>query len=84
MGKANGTPWSSICHNRKFRNPGLSVEAPSSSNNDTLKVVTVVQELIAELSEPVADKDEIIVITKMSLLLNETKLLLEFIGLSKS
>jgi hypothetical protein len=56
--------------------------APSSTNNDTLKVATVLQQIIAELSEAVSEKDKIIVITKI--VLNETKWLLEFIDTSKS
>jgi hypothetical protein len=48
----------------------------------TDSVVTVVQQIISELSEAVTEKDEIMAITKMAL--NETKWLLEFIGRSKS
>jgi hypothetical protein len=66
-GKASGTPCSSICHNRKFRNQGLSVQAHSSTNNDTLKAATVMQQIITELSEDVSKEDKITVITKMIL-----------------
>jgi hypothetical protein len=44
---------------------GLSVQAPSSSNSDKLKVATVMQQIMTELSEPVSEEDKIIKITKM-------------------
>jgi hypothetical protein len=43
---------------------GLSVQAPNSSSNDMIKVVTVVQQIMTELSEAVSEKDKIMVITK--------------------
>jgi hypothetical protein len=43
-----------------------------------LKVATVLQEIITELSEGASENDRIMVITKM--IFNETKWLLEFIG----
>jgi hypothetical protein len=36
---------------------GLSVQAPSSTNNDTSKITTVLQQIITELSEAVSEKD---------------------------
>jgi hypothetical protein len=45
----------------------LSVQAPSSFNNDTLKVATVAQQIITELSEAMSEKEKIIIITKMYL-----------------
>jgi hypothetical protein len=36
----------------------------SSTNNDTLNIATVVQQIIIELSEAVSEKDKIMVITK--------------------
>jgi hypothetical protein len=55
-----------------------SVQYPSSSNNDTLKIATVVQQTMTKLSEAVSERDKVIVITKI--ILNETKWLPEFIG----
>jgi hypothetical protein len=56
---------------------GLSVQAPSSSNNVTLKVATVVRQIITELSEIMSEKDNHY---KNGTELNETKWLIEFIG----
>jgi hypothetical protein len=42
---------------------GLSVQAPSSSVNDTLKVDTVVRQIMKELSEAVSEEDKIMIIT---------------------
>jgi hypothetical protein len=44
---------------------GLSVHAPSSTDNDMLEVSNVVQQIMTELSEAESEKDKIIVITKM-------------------
>jgi hypothetical protein len=52
---------------QEIQRTGLSVQAPSSTNNDTLKIATVVQEIITELCEAVSEKDKIMVITKMVL-----------------
>jgi hypothetical protein len=64
MEKACGPPCSSICHNRKFRKQvcqyRLLVRLP-------LKVATVVQQIMTELSESVSEKGKIMVITKMVL-----------------
>jgi hypothetical protein len=45
----------------------LSAQATSSTNNDTLKIASVVQQIMTELSQAVSEKDKIIVITKMVL-----------------
>jgi hypothetical protein len=50
---------------REIRKTGLSVQAPSSINNDTLKVVSVVQQIITELIEAASEKDNIMVIKKV-------------------
>jgi hypothetical protein len=42
--------------NRKFRKEVLTLQASSSSFNDMLKVATVVQQIITELSENVSEK----------------------------
>jgi hypothetical protein len=73
MEKASGTPCSNICQNWKIRK-----QAASLSDNHTLKVATVVPQIMTELREAVSEEDIIIVIT------NETKCLLEFVGCSKS
>jgi broad specificity polyphosphatase/5'/3'-nucleotidase SurE len=82
------TDWKSMRHTvqqhlpqQEIQKTGLSVQAPSASNNDKLKVATVVQQIMTEFSECMS-KDKIIVITKM--VLNKTIWLLEFIGHSKS
>jgi hypothetical protein len=49
----------------------LSVQAFSSTNNDMLKIATLVQQIMTELGETVSEKDKILVITKM--VFNETK-----------
>jgi hypothetical protein len=62
---------------------GLSVQAPRSTNNGTLKIASVMlQIIITEPSEAESEKDKIMVITKI--VLNETKWLLKVIGRSKS
>jgi hypothetical protein len=52
---------------REIQRTGLSVQAPSSSDNNTLKDATVVQQIMRELSEAVSEEDKIMVITKMIL-----------------
>jgi hypothetical protein len=52
---------------QEIQRTGLSVQASSSTNNDTLKIATVVQQIITELSETVSEKDKIMVIAKMVL-----------------
>jgi hypothetical protein len=58
-----------------------SVQVPSSTDSDTLKITTVLPHIMTELSESVSEKDKRMVITKM--VLNETKWVLEVIGCSK-
>jgi hypothetical protein len=50
---------------QEIQGTGLSVQAPSSTNNDTLKTATAMQQIITELSEAVSEKGKIMVITKM-------------------
>jgi hypothetical protein len=70
-------PYSSTCHNRKFKEQtGLSGQDLSLTNNDTLKVTAVVQQIITELSVAVSDKDKIMIVTKI--VLNEIIWLLQF------
>jgi hypothetical protein len=46
---------------------GNSVQAHISTNNDTLKIATLVQQIMTELREAVLEKDIIMIITKMVL-----------------
>jgi hypothetical protein len=48
---------------QEIQRTGLSVQAPSSTNNETLKVATTVQQIITELREAVSEKDKIMFIT---------------------
>jgi hypothetical protein len=45
----------------------LSMQAPSSSNNDMVKDVTVGLQIMTELSEAVSESHKIMVITKLVL-----------------
>jgi hypothetical protein len=56
---------------QEIQRTGLSVQAPSSSNNDTLKVAIILPQIVTELSEAVSEKDKIMVNTKMVLNLME-------------
>jgi ketopantoate reductase len=49
---------------QEIQRTGLSVQAPTSTYNATLKVATVVQQIVTELSEAVMEKYKLIVITK--------------------
>jgi hypothetical protein len=50
-----------------FQKTGLSVQSPSSSDNDKLKVATVVRQTMKELSEAVSEEDKVMIITMMVL-----------------
>jgi hypothetical protein len=52
---------------QEIHRAGLSLQNPSSTNTDTLKIITVVQQIMTGLSEIVSEKDKIMVITKMLL-----------------
>jgi hypothetical protein len=54
---------------QEIQRTGLSVQAPSSTNNDTLKITIVMQQLMTDLSQDVSEKDKIMVITQMVLYL---------------
>jgi hypothetical protein len=56
---------------QEFQKAGLSVQDPSSSNNETLKGAIVVHQIMTELSEAVSEENKTMVITKM--VLNLTK-----------
>jgi hypothetical protein len=49
---------------QEIQETGLSVQAPSSSNNEMLEVVTIVQQIMTELSEVESEEDKIMAITK--------------------
>jgi 3-dehydroquinate synthetase len=52
---------------REIQKTGVSVQTPSSPNNDTLKVATVVQQIMTKLSEAVSQRDKVMIITKLVL-----------------
>jgi hypothetical protein len=58
---------SSYLPQKEFQITGLSVQAPSSSNNNMLNVVTVVQQIMAKLTKAVSEEDILKVITKLVL-----------------
>jgi hypothetical protein len=58
---------------QEIQKTGLSIQVPSSSDNDTLKVATVVRLIMTELGEPVSKEDKVIVIRKMVLNLKKQK-----------
>jgi hypothetical protein len=47
------------------------VQAPSSTNSNTLKIATVVQQIMQDFIEAVSEEDKIVAITKMVLNLNQ-------------
>jgi hypothetical protein len=69
MGKACDHPIPMQQHlpQQEIQRTGLSVHAPSLTNSNMLKVTTVLQQIMRELSEAVSEKDKITVITKMVL-----------------
>jgi DNA-directed RNA polymerase subunit L len=68
MEKECSTPFSSICHKRKFRKGVCHYRTPPpSSDNDKLKVATVGQQIMKELSEAVSEKDKVMILTMMLL-----------------
>jgi hypothetical protein len=52
---------------QEIQTTALSVQAPISTNNHTLKTATLLQQIMTELSESVSEKDIIMLITKMVL-----------------
>jgi hypothetical protein len=51
---------------QEIQRTGLSIRAPSSTNSGTLKIASLVQQIMTELIEAVSEKDKILVTTKMS------------------
>jgi hypothetical protein len=52
---------------QEFQKMGLSVQSPNSSNNDKLKVATVVRQIMKELSEAVLEEDKVMIVTMLVL-----------------
>jgi hypothetical protein len=50
---------------QEFQKTGLSVQSPSSSDNDKLKVATVVQQNMKKLNEAVSEEGKVMIITMM-------------------
>jgi hypothetical protein len=64
MGKAFFPACISICPNRKFRKQVYHNRAPAHVTMNTVKVATVVQQNIRELSKTVLEKGKLMVIAK--------------------
>jgi hypothetical protein len=58
---------------QEIQRTGLSVQAPSLTKNDMVKIATVVQQIMTGLSEVVSEEDRIMVITKRVLSLMKQK-----------
>jgi hypothetical protein len=52
---------------QEFQKMGLSVQSPSSSDNDKLKVATVERQIMKEISEVVSEEDKVMMVTMMVL-----------------
>jgi ABC-type Na+ efflux pump permease subunit len=52
---------------QEYQKTGLSVQAPSLSDNDKLKVATVVRQIMRELSEAVPEEDSVMIVTMLVL-----------------
>jgi hypothetical protein len=52
-GKSLQLPMQQHLPQQQMQRTGLSVQVPSSTNNDTLKIATVVQQIMTEVSETV-------------------------------
>jgi hypothetical protein len=66
-GKSVQHPVQQHLPQQEIQKTGLSVQAPSSINNETLKIVSVVQHITTELNIAVSEKENITVITKIVL-----------------
>jgi type IV pilus biogenesis protein CpaD/CtpE len=75
-------PLQQYLSEQEFKKTGLSVQAPSLSNNGT--AATVVKQILTELSGSVLGEESIMAITKMALTLMKQNGCVEFIGPSKS
>jgi hypothetical protein len=52
---------------QEFHKRRLSVQSPSSSDIDKLKITTVVREIIKVLNEVVSEEDKVMIVTMMVL-----------------
>jgi hypothetical protein len=52
---------------QELQKTGLSVQAPSSSDNDKLKGATLVRQIVKELNEAVSEEDKVMIVTIMVL-----------------
>jgi hypothetical protein len=66
-GKSMHHPIQQHLPQQEFQKMGLSVQAPSSSNNDKLKVAVVARQIMKELSEAVSEEDKAMIVTMMVL-----------------
>jgi hypothetical protein len=66
-GKSVQHPVQQHLPQQEFQKNGLSVQAPSSSDSDKLKVATAVRQIMKELSETVSEEGEVMIVTMMVL-----------------
>jgi hypothetical protein len=52
---------------QEFQKTGLTVQAASSSDDDNLKVASVVRHIMKELNEAVSEEDKVIIVIMMVL-----------------
>jgi hypothetical protein len=52
---------------QKFQKTGLSVQSPSSSDNEKLKVANEVHQIMTKLSEAVSEEGRAVIVTMMVL-----------------
>jgi hypothetical protein len=57
-GKSFWPPVQQQWSQQEIQKTGLSVQASNSSNNDKLKVATVVQQIMTELSESMSEEEK--------------------------
>jgi hypothetical protein len=57
-GKSVQHPVQQHLPQQEFQKTGVSVQAPSSSDGDKLKVVTVVRQIMKQLSEAASEEDK--------------------------
>jgi hypothetical protein len=62
-GKSVQHPVQQHLPQQEFQKTGLSVQAPSSSDSDKLKVAAVVRQIMTERSEAASEKDKVMIVT---------------------
>jgi hypothetical protein len=65
-GKSLWRPMQQHLSQQEIQKTGLSVQAPRSINNNPLKVATVVQQIMTELSEAVSERNKIMAISNVT------------------